>query len=56
MCVTSGCVFVCAQTENFNGIMSSSGLDPSNPRSAEAMAGGDAANAYLQVRTLAQFI
>ena len=38
-----------AQTENFNNIMSSFELDPSNPKSAEAMGKGDAVAAFLQV-------
>lgn len=57
-CVINVCgrvCIVCAQTENFNGIMSSSGLDPTNPGSAEAMAKGDPVSAYLQVMTVAQF-
>ncbi|CAM9920523.1 unnamed protein product [Ascophyllum nodosum] len=36
------------QTENFNNIMSSFELDPSNPKSAEAMGKGDAVAAFLQ--------
>lgn len=38
------------QSDNFNNIMSSFELDPSNPRSAEAMARGDPVDAFLQVR------
>lgn len=36
------------QSSNFNNIMSSFELDPANPRSAEAMARGDAVEALLQ--------
>lgn len=38
------------QTENFNNIMSSFELDPSNPKSTEEMGKGDAVAAFLQVR------
>ncbi|CAN0103318.1 unnamed protein product, partial [Scytosiphon promiscuus] len=36
------------QSDNFNNIMSSFELDPSNPASAEAMARGDPVDAFLQ--------
>lgn len=38
-----------AQSDNFNNIMRSFELDPRNPRSAEAVARGDAVDAMLQV-------
>lgn len=41
--------FLGVQSDNFNNIMSSFELDPGNPRSAEAMARGDAVEALLQV-------
>lgn len=37
------------QSDNFNNIMSSFELDPSNPQSAEAMARGDPVDAFLKV-------
>lgn len=39
------------QSDNFNNIMSSFQLDPSNPGSSEAMARGDPVDAFLKVRS-----
>ncbi|CAN0394169.1 unnamed protein product, partial [Discosporangium mesarthrocarpum] len=41
---------VALQSDNFNSIMSSFNLDPSNPASADALARGDAIEALMQVR------